>query len=164
MYLASITRSNTVFLYSHLVFALLSRFHVLYSIYVIRWKNYLEELLTKLLDKFPFLSHIKYGQNEYIGIVQNRDAHCTSFYNYERIKADELKKQFLVLGDVWWWESNRMIPINIFLKQDWLLFRPYLTTFISKDCEIIAGPNVSLSELSKKRTKRRSIQLVKKIN
>lgn len=124
----------------------------------------MDELLEKLLQKFPFLSHIRYGNNEYIGIVQNRDAHCTSFYNYEKIQELELKKLFLELGEVWWWESNRMIPINIFLKDDWKLFRPYLTTFVSKDCEIVAGPNVSLSELSKKRTKRRSIQLVKKVD
>lgn len=124
----------------------------------------MEELLIKLLEKFPFLSHIKYGQNEYIGIVQNRDAHCTSFYNYERITETDLKKQFLELGEIWWWESNRMIPINIFLKDDWKPFRPFLTTFVSKDCEIIAGPNVSLNDLSKKRTKRRSIQLVKKVD
>jgi hypothetical protein len=123
----------------------------------------MDELLEKLLQKFPFLSHIKYGDNEYIGIVQNRDAHCTSFYNYEKIQDLQLKKLFLELGEIWWWESNRMIPINIFLKDDWRIFRPFLTTFVSKDCEIIAGPNVSLSELSKKRTKRRSIQLVKKV-
>jgi hypothetical protein len=119
--------------------------------------------MDDLLEKFPFLSHIKYGNNEYIGIIQNRDAHCTSFYNYEKINDIELKKLFLQLGDVWWWESNRMIPINIFLKQDWLPFRPFLTTFVSKDCEILSGPNVSLSDLNKKRTKRRSIQLVKKV-
>ena len=124
----------------------------------------MDELLEKLLEKFPFLSHIKYADSEYIGIVQNRDAHCTSFYNYEKITEIELKKLFLQLGEVWWWESNRMIPINIFLKEDWLPFRPVLTTFVSKDCEIIAGPNVSLNDLSKKRTKRRSIQLVKKVD
>jgi len=124
----------------------------------------MDDLLQKLILKFPFMSHVRYGDNEYIGIVQNRDAHCTSFYNYEKIKEIELKKLFLELGDVWWWESNRMIPINIFLKEDWSPFRPYLTTFVSKDCHIVAGPNVSLSDLNKKRTKRRSIQLVKKIN
>ena len=43
-----------------------------------------------------------------------------------------------------------MIPINIFLKKDWFPFRPYLTTFISKDCNILAGASGSLNELSKK--------------
>ena len=124
----------------------------------------MDELLKKLLEQYPFLSHISYGDKEYIGIIQNRDSHCTSFYDYERIKDLELKKHFLQLAETWWWESNRMIPINIFLKQDWAPFRQYLTTFISKDCNILAGPQVSLTDLSKKRTKRRSIQLVKKTN
>ncbi len=124
----------------------------------------MDELLEKLLKEYPFLSHIAYGSKEYIGIVQNRDSHCTSFYDYEKISDLDLKKQFLQLAEQWWWESNRMIPINIFLKKDWHPFRPYLTTFISKDCNILAGPSVSLNELSKKRTKRRSIQLVKKID
>lgn len=124
----------------------------------------MDELLEKLLKEYPFLSHINYGTKEYIGIVQNRDSHCTSFYDYEKINNLEQKKQFLQLAEQWWWESNRMIPINIFLKKDWFPFRPYLTTFISKDCNILAGPSVSLNELSKKRTKRRSIQLVKKID
>ena len=124
----------------------------------------MDELLKKLLEQYPFLSHISYGDKEYIGIIQNRDTHCTSFYDYERIKDIELKKHFLTLAETWWWESNRMIPINIFLKQDWLHFRPFLTTFVSKDCNVLAGPQVSLTDLSKKRTKRRSIQLVKKTN
>ncbi len=124
----------------------------------------MDELLEKLLKQYPFLSHIQYAQKEYIGIIQNRDAHCTSFYDYERIGDLEHKKYFLELAETWWWESNRMIPINIFLKQDWAPFRQYLTTFISKDCNILAGPTVSLNELSKKRTKRRSIQLVKKVD
>ena len=124
----------------------------------------MDELLKKLLEQYPFLSHISYGDKEYIGIIQNRDSHCTSFYDYERIKDLELKKHFLQLAETWWWESNRMIPINIFLKQDWLHFRPFLTTFVSKDCNVLAGPQVSLTDLSKKRTKRRSIQLVKKTN
>ena len=124
----------------------------------------MDELLKKLLEQYPFLSHISYGDKEYIGIIQNRDSHCTSFYDYERIKDIELKEHFLTLAETWWWESNRMIPINIFLKQDWLHFRPFLTTFVSKDCNVLAGPQVSLTDLSKKRTKRRSIQLVKKTN
>ena len=124
----------------------------------------MDELLEKLLKQYTFLSHIQYAQKEYIGIIQNRDAHCTSFYDYERIGDLEHKKHFLELAETWWWESNRMIPINIFLKQDWAPFRQYLTTFISKDCNILAGPTVSLNQLSKKRTKRRSIQLVKKVD
>ena len=62
----------------------------------------MDDLLQKLILKFPFMSHVKYGDSEYIGIVQNRDAHCTSFYNYEKITDPDLKKLFLELGDAWW--------------------------------------------------------------
>ena len=119
---------------------------------------------NELAEKFPFLSCVKHGVNEYVGILQNQDDFVTSIYVYDEIPTEKLRNEFLRLGDVWWWESNRMIPINIFLKQDWAPFRQYLTTFISKDCNILAGPTVSLNELSKKRTKRRSIQLVKKVD
>ena len=66
----------------------------------------MDELLEKLLKQYPFLSHIQYAQKEYIGIIQNRDAHCTSFYDYERIGDLEHKKHFLELAETWWWESN----------------------------------------------------------
>ena len=126
----------------------------------------MDELLEKIPEQYPFLSYIKHGENEYIGIIQNRDAYCTSFYDYNKITDLEMKKQFLDLAEVWWWESNRMIPINIFLKKDWLPFKPYLMTFSNKNCHILAGHEISLNDLAKKRTKRKSIQLqlVKKVD
>jgi hypothetical protein len=115
-------------------------------------------------ENYPFISVVTYGGNEYVGVVVNQDQFVTSMLIYSKLRSVEEKKLLLDLGETWWWESNRMIPINIFLKQDWVCFRPFLTTFVSKDCNVLAGPQVSLSELSKKRTKRRSIQLVKKVN
>jgi hypothetical protein len=69
----------------------------------------------------------------------------------------------LELGDVWWWESNRMIPINLFLKQDFTQFAGILITFNIRDTEVVRGPSVSIADLAKKRSKRRNIQLVKKV-
>ena len=74
------------------------------------------------------------------------------------------KERFLELGDQYWWESNRKIPINIFLKQDWVEFRFCLRTLNSKDTEIKYGPQVNLRSLSDKRIKRKSIVLIKKVN
>lgn len=118
----------------------------------------------ELIEKFPFITIAKVTDNEYIGIVQNRDNHVTSFYDFNLIKSIEMKKKFLELGDIWWWESNRQIPINIFLKQDFAIFKVILKTFISKEFSIVSGPCVSLTELNNKRSKRRSIQLVKKLS
>ena len=83
-------------------------------------------------------------------------------YDYSKI-PDELKTIFLELGEVWWWESNRMIPINLFLKQDFAQFARILITFNIRDTEVVRGPSVSIAELAKKRSKRRNIQLVKKV-
>ena len=119
-------------------------------------------LAEEIFEKYPFLSLVTYGGNEYIGIVQNQDDTVLSMYDYSKI-PDELKASFLELGDVWWWESNRMIPINLFLKKDFAQFAGILITFNIRDTEVVRGPSVSIAELAKKRSKRRNIQLVKKV-
>jgi hypothetical protein len=116
-----------------------------------------------LLDNYPFLSFLTYGGNEYIGIIQNIDDVITSMYDYSVLRTQEQKKQYLELGEIWWWESNRLVPINIFLKSDWSTFRFTLKTFNSKDVELKYGPALSLKEAVQKRTKRRSITLVRRI-
>ena len=117
-----------------------------------------------VLSSYPFLSHITYGGNDYIGIIQNFDEVITTLYDFGTLKDAELKKVFLDLGETWWWESNRLIPINVFLKQDWVMFKTCLRTMNSKDVEIKMGPYVSLKEMSTKRSKRKSITLVRKIS
>jgi hypothetical protein len=82
-------------------------------------------------------------------------------YDISTIKSEEEKKLLLELGEIWWWESNRKIPINIFLKREMQSFRYAIKTFNSKDAELIFGPTVNLSEIAEKRIKRKSIQLVR---
>jgi len=112
-------------------------------------------------DKFPFITCVKSNDIEYVGIVINFDDHVTSIYDLEGMKTDLEKQTFLELGETWWWESNRKIPINIFLKENMIIYRPYIKTFNSKDIEIIFGPTVNLGDIAEKRIKRRSIQLVR---
>lgn len=120
-----------------------------------------------MLDKdifqkqFPFISCIKTGDDEYVGIILNLDHNVISIYNYADIKSEQEKQVFLELGESWWWESNRKIPINIFLKTEMIVYRPYIKTFNSKDIEIIFGPVVNLTEIAEKRVKRKSIQLIR---
>jgi hypothetical protein len=121
------------------------------------------DFLKKLSANHPFITVCSYAGQEYIGVIQNRDDDVTTFYDYGAIIEQELKKLFLELGDVWWWESNRLIPINIFLKDEWHPFKPYLKTFNNKSLTIIHGPTTSISELTKRRIKRRSITLVKRM-
>jgi len=113
-------------------------------------------------EKFPFLSVVTYGGQEYVGIVNNQDNFITTMYSLSELINDEHRDRFLELGDVWWWESNRMIPINIFLRHEMEPFRYCLVNMNSKDVNVIHGPTVNLKNLSIKRVKRRSVQLIKK--
>lgn len=127
-------------------------------------KPELSEYYRQLLENYPFISYIGYGGNEYIGIIQNVDDVITSVYDFASLKTDDEKKLFLTLGENWWWESNRLIPINVFLRTDWSPFRYSLKTLNSRDVEIKFGPLVSLKEIAAKKSKRRSITLVRKLS
>lgn len=119
-------------------------------------------LLKDIETNFPFISVVTYGGNEYVGIIANQDNFITSMYVYTNIKSEAQKQKFLELGDAWWWESNRMIPINIFLKKDMIDFSYALMQMNSKDVRVSIGPCVNLNALNIKRVKRKSVQLVRK--
>ena len=111
--------------------------------------NFAEEIF----EKYPFLSLVTYGGNEYIGIIQNQDDAVLSIYDFSKIKDHEYKNLFLELGETWWWESNRMIPINLFLKKEWDIFSSILLTLNVKDCVVVHGSSVCINDLAKKRSK-----------
>jgi hypothetical protein len=121
------------------------------------------EEIKKLLEQYPFITYLIYGGNEYIGIIQNSDELITTIYDFGSLKDPDQKQKFLDLGEQWWWESNRMIPINVFLKRDWSEFKACVKTMNSKDVDIRFGPQVNLKEMAAKRSKRRSITLVRKL-
>lgn len=121
------------------------------------------DFFQKLSDNHPFITVCTYAGSDYVGVIQNRDDTITTFYDYGSIAEQHLKKLFLDLGEQWWWESNRMIPINIFLKDEWNIFKPYLKTFVNKGLEIVHGPVISMNDIAKKRIKRKSITLVKRM-
>jgi hypothetical protein len=121
------------------------------------------EFFRRLSENHPFITVCSYANQDYVGIVQNRDDIVTTIYDYGSIIGPELRERFLELGDVWWWESNRLVPINMFLKGEWDIFRPYLRTFNNKSLTVIHGPICSMLELSKRKSKRKSITLVKRM-
>jgi hypothetical protein len=119
-------------------------------------------ITENLQENFPFISLISHVDQEYVGIVINQDSLITSFYDYSTIKSDVEKQRFLDLGESWWWESNRQIPINIFLQKDIIEFRYAIKNFNTKDVKILLGPCVSLNNIITKRVKRKSITLIRK--
>jgi len=119
-------------------------------------------LRTDIEENFPFLSVVTYGGQEYVGIINNQDNFITSMYVYSNILNEEHQTHFIELGEAWWWESNRMIPINIFLRHEMETFRYCMVNMNSKDVKVLLGPCVNLKNLSVKRVKRRSVQLIRK--
>ena len=85
-------------------------------------------------QQLPFISVINYGELEYVGIIINQDQYVTSFYDIDAIKTPDEKTIFLEIGETWWWESNRQIPINIFLRLEIEPFRYCIKTLTVKMC------------------------------
>lgn len=118
--------------------------------------------ILEILEKFPFLTYGVMHDEEYLGIVQNSDNQFVSMYIIDLIPSEDLRKLFLQLGDRWWWESNRKVPINVFIKDArFKQFRSCLRMFSAKDFEIIEGPTVSLAESINRRIRKRQVVLVR---
>ena len=127
-----------------------------YSVFILKM------LLKEIENRFPYVSVVAYGGNEYVGIISNQDQYVTNMFLYTTLRSEEDKKLLLDLGEIWWWESNRMIPINIFLRKEIGQLRYSNVTMNSKDVKLVIGPCVNVHNLVQKRVKRKSVQLVRK--
>jgi hypothetical protein len=119
-------------------------------------------LRDNIEQNLPFISVLNYGNDEYVGIIINQDQYVTSFYDLNAIQTAEDKAVFLEIGEIWWWESNRQFPISIFCREEIRPFAYAIKTFNTKDTRIILGPVVNLMNLTVKRVKRKSVQLVRR--
>ena len=119
------------------------------------------KLRENIQENLPFISVLHYGEEEYVGIIINQDQYVTSFYDLSSIKTPDEKSGLIEIGEIWWWESNRQIPINIFCRKEIEPFKYAIKTFNSKDVRVILGPVVNLLNLTLKRVKRKSVQLVR---
>ena len=116
---------------------------------------------NEIQTSHPFLSLITVAKQEIIGIIQNCDTKVMSIYVFELLPA-ELKPKFLEYGANWWWESNRKIPINIFIGSEFVKFRPYLRTYSMKEIKVNFGPVIRLSDFAEsKRIRRKTVQLLR---
>lgn len=120
------------------------------------------KLTEEIRANFPFISVVHYGGVEYVGIVINQDQFVTSIYDYEALRTADEKRDFLELGEAWWWESNRTIPISIFLKREMEPYKYSILTMNTKDVSVVFGPTINLHNMTIKRVKRKMIQLVRK--
>jgi hypothetical protein len=124
----------------------------------------MDSKVKEFLERFPFMSLVRYGDQELVGIIQNSDQTVVTMYVYNLLKDGEDKTNFVEMGEEWWWGSNRLIPINIVLKEPMRRFSYALKTFSTKDFEVLYGHQTSLTNVITKRTKRRQISLVRKLD
>ena len=123
----------------------------------------MNELFEDIRKKFPFMALMQVGAFEYVGIIANQNQQVTSLYDYSKLGSEEEKKEFLEAGETWWNESNRLIPINIFLHQDMKKFKHALVSHNTKEVNIVSGHVVNLGYLRTRRVKRRTLTLVRKV-
>ena len=74
------------------------------------------------------------------------------------------RKRFLELGRIWWEDSNHIIPINIFLREEFKKFKFTLKCLPTKDVKNYMGPVVNMESSFQKRIKRKRVQLIRDIS
>lgn len=124
----------------------------------------MDNKVKEFLERFPFMSLVRYGDQELVGIIQNSDQTVVTMYVYNLLKDETDKMLFVEMGEEWWWGSNRLLPINIVLKEPMRRFAYILKTYSTKDFEMLHGYQTSLTNVITKRTKRRQISLVRKMH
>jgi hypothetical protein len=112
--------------------------------------------IDKVLEQHPFLSYGIYAEQEILGIIQDSSALIISIYDISKIKDEESRLRFLELGNLWWWESNRLDPIDIFVKKQFEEFYYCLIHLNQKEFNLIKGHVVSLNDVCYNRKKRKT--------
>ena len=122
------------------------------------------EEFERLNEKHPYLTYVSFQNEDLIGIVQNVDNHLLSIYVYNFLLTEELKLTFLDYGKLWWETSNRLVPINILLREDFHIFKNILRCFSKKDIKQTLGPLLNLENNFQRRIKRKRIQLIRDLD
>lgn len=107
---------------------------------------------------YPFITVIEHDERVYYGIIKIKSKQYTSLYCFQEMKPEDQEALF-ELGKQWWWQSNRMIPISLYMQEEMEKYEPYVKRFNTDSLKLITGPLISLSDLPTKRVKRRNIAL-----
>lgn len=112
-------------------------------------------------SKMPYVTILTHNSIEYVGILKIKSKQYISLYCINNMPPDE-QKTLLEFAEQWWWQSNRGIPISLFMREEMESFEEYAIRFNTDSCSDIKGPLISLSDLPTKRIKRRNVALKKK--
>ena len=55
------------------------------------------DITNDLKEKYPFLSLVTYGNQEYVGVIQNHDDTVLTLYDISRCKTIQEKENYLQL-------------------------------------------------------------------
>lgn len=107
------------------------------------------------LKKYSFLSIIKDNQFDitYCGLILNQTKIYTGFYDISKIKELD---EFFKYAELWWNESNREIPIQLYIPE-MEKFRYAIVNLEIKKSDILQGYIISLRNMATKRIKRATI-------
>lgn len=120
--------------------------------------------ITTTRQKYEFMTFVVMKDDIIVGIVQNETPKLLMIYQFDMIKTTEEKEQFLKYGDDWWWGSNHIVPINLFIGDRFERYEYILRGYPRKPIEEMIGPTFNLAERYKTRIKKKKIEIVVKKN
>lgn len=109
----------------------------------------------------PFVTIIRHNDILHYGVVKIKSKQYTTMYCFSKMDH-QVQLKLIEYANQWWWQSNRSIPISLFMQEEMEEFEDYTHRFNTDQVVIVSGPSISLSELPTKRIKRRNITLKKK--
>lgn len=112
-------------------------------------------------SRMPYVTVLIHNDTEYVGILKIKSKQYISLYCLNHMPPEE-QKLLLEFAEQWWWQSNRGIPISLFMREEMERFEKYTIRFNTDSCIHVHGPLISLSDLPTKRIKRRNIVLKKR--
>lgn len=107
---------------------------------------------------YPFITVIEHDDRVYYGIIKIKSKQYISLYCFQEMSASDQEDLF-ELGKQWWWQSNRLIPISLYMQEEMERFEFCVKRFNTDSVKLITGPLISLSDLPTKRVKRRNLAL-----
>lgn len=110
---------------------------------------------------YPFVTVIEHDEIIYYGIIKIKSKQYMTLYCFHEMD-ESLQEELLLLANNWWWQSNRTIPICLFMQEEMEKFEPFTKRFNTDQVKIHSGPVISLSDLPTKRIKRRNVALKKR--
>lgn len=115
--------------------------------------------LEVIRETYPFFSILILRDGAQIaGIIQNSSPNLIWIYQFEGVPK-ELRKQFIDYGRTWWNQSDRTIPIEVFIGPEFDVFRPQLKGHPRKNIDCIHGHLVDLGETFRRRIKRKIVNV-----